>query len=252
MLRPRLVSGSGRMLVRPAKTAETVARLIVHELVASNAQPGDRLPTEAAMVSKWSVSRQSVREALRLLEVQGVISIQRGFNGGPVVEQVDAAYLGRTSSLFFHLAGATEEDLLNAWLTSEGMLAELAARNEDRFERRRAMAPFAAHDVPNYGELVGFDGHGAFHSIVGSLCNNTVLETVLLIPGTIFWSNLSSRQLPVSPRDVVAKHHTEIAIAVSAGRARIARDLMQDHIKYIADRYRDIPEVDTSKLVEWG
>src|SRR5687767_8211511 len=95
--RNRLVSSSGRVLVRPAKTAESVARRIVQEFrVESNARAGDRLPTEAAMVSQWGVSRQSVREALRLLEVQGVISRQRGFNGGPVVEQVDSAYLGRT------------------------------------------------------------------------------------------------------------------------------------------------------------
>jgi DNA-binding FadR family transcriptional regulator len=243
---------SGRLLVRPPKTAESLARRIVHELVEQNARPGDRLATEAAMVSQWGVSRHSVREALRLLEMQGVVSIQRGFNGGPVVEQVDSAFLGRTASLFFHLAGATQDELLGALLLCEANLAELAARNPDGFERRRAMAPFVAHETPMYGELIGFDGHGAFHSIVASLSGNTVLETMLSAPGTIFWSNINAKQLPTTPRDVLTKQHGEIAEAIASGRPRRARELMQIHINHLGDHYREQAHFDSSALVEWS
>jgi DNA-binding FadR family transcriptional regulator len=144
------------------------------------------------------------------------------------------------------------EELLDAWLVCEADLAELAARNSDGFERKRAMAPFIAHETPSYGEFIGFDGHGAFHPIVASLCGNTVLEAMLLTPGTIFWSNVSALQLPMTPRDVLTKQHGEIAEAIAAGRARRARELMQDHVRHISDHYRDQPGLDPSALVAWS
>ena len=57
---------------------------------------GDRLPLEAAMVEQYGVSRASLREALRLLEVQGLIRLKPGPGGGPVVGAVEAANLART------------------------------------------------------------------------------------------------------------------------------------------------------------
>src|SRR5215207_8453406 len=94
-------------LNRPLKTAETVARDIVRDIVARELRPGDRLPSEGAMLEEYGVSRESLREALRLLEVHGLITIRRGPGGGPSVGQVEPANLSRMSTLFYHLAGAT-------------------------------------------------------------------------------------------------------------------------------------------------
>ena len=94
------------------------------------------------MLQQYGVSRETLREALRLLEVQGLISIRRGPGGGPIVGTVDPANLGRTSTLYYHLAGATYAELFEAWIVCDRMLAELAATNPDRAAVRAAMAPF--------------------------------------------------------------------------------------------------------------
>ena len=79
-----------------------------------------------------------------MLEVQGLITIRRGPGGGPSVGHVDPANLGRISTLYYHLAGGTYAELFEAWVVTEAILAERAARNDDRPSCTDAMAPFSA------------------------------------------------------------------------------------------------------------
>src|SRR5215208_4511482 len=79
----------GNGLRRSPKKAETVARDIVRDIVRQGRQPGDALASESEMLDEYGTSRESLREALRLLEVQGLVSIRRGPGGGPSVCSVD-------------------------------------------------------------------------------------------------------------------------------------------------------------------
>jgi len=67
------------------KTSEVVAFAVARDIAEHGLRSGDRLPLEAEMVEQYHVSRESLREALRLLEAQGIVSIRRGPGGGPVV-----------------------------------------------------------------------------------------------------------------------------------------------------------------------
>ena len=137
-------SGSGDGLTRTPKAAEHIARAITRDIVRDGRQPGDPLPSEATMLGQYNVSRESLREALRLLEVQGLIAIRRGPGGGPTVCTVDPANLGRVSTLYYHLAGATYRELWEAWILAESILAERAASNPDARRERPTMAPYLA------------------------------------------------------------------------------------------------------------
>ena len=130
--------------LRSLKASESVARDIVDDIVVRRLREGDGLPPESAMLQQYGVSRETLREGLRLLEVQGLISIRRGPGGGPIVGAVDPANLGRTSTLYYHLAGATYAELFEAWVVCERIIAELAAANPDRDAVRAAMAPVPA------------------------------------------------------------------------------------------------------------
>src|ERR1700719_833296 len=116
---------------RASKTSEIVALEIVRNIVAQNLKPGDRLPLEAEMLVQYRVSRSSLREALRLLEVQGLIAIRPGPGSGTVVGRVFPANLARTLTLYLHMAGSTYNQLLDAWIATEPVLAKLAALNPD-------------------------------------------------------------------------------------------------------------------------
>src|SRR3954454_19262155 len=119
--------GPARPIKRGAKIAEYLAQAIVHEIVSRKLAPGTLLPSEAQMIEDYGVGRGSLREALRILEVQGIIALKPGPNGGPVVEETDVRDFGRMSSLFFHLNGATFNQLLEARLALEPLMVRLAA-----------------------------------------------------------------------------------------------------------------------------
>src|SRR6202011_925296 len=124
---------------RTPKTSERVALDIVRDIVGRGLRTGDHLPLEAAMIEGCCVSRASLREALRLLEVQGLIRMKPGPAGAPLVGTVDPANLARTATLYFHLGAATYDQLMDAQVLFEPMCAGLAAQHADRV---LVMAPF--------------------------------------------------------------------------------------------------------------
>jgi len=85
-LRPEGSEDSG--VARGMKTSERIAATIVADIAAQGLVPGDRLPNEAAMIERFQLGRGSVREALRILEVHGIIQLRSGPGGGPVVAAV--------------------------------------------------------------------------------------------------------------------------------------------------------------------
>jgi GntR family transcriptional repressor for pyruvate dehydrogenase complex len=244
---------AGSALTRALKTSETVARDIVHDIVSRGLKTGDRLPAEAAMLDEYGVSRESLREGLRLLEVQGLITIRRGPGGGPSVGQVDPANLGRVSTLFYQLAGGTYAELFEAWTITEPILAELAARNEDRETVRRAMAPFVAPPDDGTGEnLLDFvESHVEFHNVVAKLANNRVLALMLETTGQIVTHHVVVNADPRELEDEIDRDHAEIARAIAAGHAKRARDLMSEHIGHMVDHYRVEIGDQMNDYIEW-
>jgi GntR family transcriptional regulator, transcriptional repressor for pyruvate dehydrogenase complex len=246
--------GPGDGLTRRPKTAETVAHALARDIVREGRVAGDNLPTEAAMLERYHVSRESLREALRLLEVQGLVAIRRGPGGGPTVCTVDPANLGRVSSLYFHLAGATYEELWEAWVLAESTLAERAARHPDAHARRAAMGPYL-EPPPDGADDEGAElvtAHLAFHTEVASLADNRVLEIVLQTVGQIVAGH-SVVTAEVARRLVhrVTDDHRRIAVAIDAGDGPTARTLMVAHIEAMALVANDQPGTRADEFIEW-
>lgn len=253
--RSQLPIGFFGATLRPLKTSETVARDIVHDIVDNRLQAGDALPSESAMLDQYGVSRESLREGLRLLEVQGLIRIRRGPGGGPIVGYIDPTNLGRVSTLFFHLAGATYRELIDAWAFNDGILAELAARNADRELVRKSMAPYVnggdAHHLRGEALEVFVDTHSEFHTVVAQLANNKVLQIAYPSIGAIAAHHVISNADPRDASTTLELGHERVARAISAGHARKARDLMEAHIREVATFYGDILDDRLDEYVDW-
>ena len=245
---------TGSVVLRSLKTSEMVAREIVHDIVSRELRHGDRLPSEAQMLDDYGVSRESLREGLRLLEVQGLITIRRGPGGGPLVGTVDPANLGRASTLYYHLAGATYAELFEAWILVESLLAERAARNPDREIVRETMSVYVE---PNghieESELAEYVTQTAgFHSVVAALGENRVLELLLPTVGQIVTHHVVVGNDPrVEVGHIVGPDHAEIAQAIRAGHARRAAGLMEEHIRGIAEFYSVKMGARVEDYIDW-
>ena len=243
---------TGDAIFRPLKTSEAFARDLVREIVNKGLRTGDKLPSEAVMLEQFRLSRESLREGLRLLEVQGLISLRRGPGGGPIVGHLDPASLGRTSTLFYHLAGGTYAELLEAWVVTETLLAERAARNDDRAAVRAAMEPYLAIREGREEDIREFMlDQARFHSVLASLANNRVLEVMLQTIGQIVAHHLLGHADPRNDRERIEADHVAVAKAVVAGSPHKAASAMEQHIEAMIETFKDHLGAQLHEFIDW-
>jgi GntR family transcriptional regulator, transcriptional repressor for pyruvate dehydrogenase complex len=235
---------------RPAKTAETVAAAIVRDIVSRNLGPGDTLPSEAAMLAHYRVSRASLREALRLLEVQELIRLKPGPGGGPIVSAVDPRNLAKMATLYLHLGGATYQELFEAQLVMAPISAERAARNGDRSLVSAAMKPFLLEEQPLHGPAY-WTVTNEFHGSVEALAGNRVIELLGRIVGSIWHEHIVTRMDTGAIREQIHAEHRDIAKAIMARQPSKAARLMRDHFAGLVEEYRQHWPGRFDELIEW-
>lgn len=233
---------------RVIKTSETVAMNIVHDIVARGLKAGDKLPLETAMLQEYRVSRASLREALRLLEVQGLISIRPGPGGGPVVGHVEGRNLARTTSLYFHLGGMKYGEIFVTQEYLEPICAQLACRHPDRVAR---MAPFVDQSVlPREGTQY-FANTADFHASVYDLADNGVLTLVTRAITNIISSHIVSTMDPVELHEPIQQEHSQIARAIASGKESRAHRLTMEHFQAQHDYYKRNWPARFDEIIEW-
>lgn len=116
-----------RRPVRVPKAAELIARQIRSDILRNDLSDGASLPLEAQLILQYGVSRPTIREALRILESEGLIALQRGARGGAKVQPFDGTMVARSTGFFLQAMGATIGDVYLARTLIEPEAAKLAA-----------------------------------------------------------------------------------------------------------------------------
>jgi GntR family transcriptional regulator, transcriptional repressor for pyruvate dehydrogenase complex len=217
---------------RGDKISEIIARQIVRDIGRQELPPGTMLPPEAAMLASLRVGRASLREALRILEIYGLISIRPGPGGGPVVRDVTSKQFARTSTFYFHLHGGTLGDLLEARRAMEPMMARLAAARRDR----KALAKFSADFKASKEALERGDKEtwrkyvSEFHTEVAGASGNRILDLFGQSLKDLFSERLESRLMGGGETKKVLEEHEAIHDAIVEGRGDDAERLMDAHM----------------------
>ena len=125
-----------RRLTSP-RIAETVADELRRQIVDGELADGDLLPPQAVLVERFNVSLVSLREALRILETEGLVSVRRGNQGGAVVHAPTKASAAYMLGLVLQSEHVLLSDLGTALRDLEPTCAALAAatarpRHDDR------------------------------------------------------------------------------------------------------------------------
>jgi DNA-binding FadR family transcriptional regulator len=122
MIQPNEAGRNGRVpfeALRVPKAAELVAASIRREIVRGELREGDGLPSEGELMAQFGVSRPTLREALRVLESELLISVHRGSRGGARVHTPDPTVAATYAGLVLQVEGTTVEDVLNTRLVLE-------------------------------------------------------------------------------------------------------------------------------------
>ena len=117
---------------RVPKTAELVARDLRSKIVRGELKDGDTLPSEGELVTRYSVSRPTLREALRILESEALLTVTRGSRGGPRVHLPDPRLAARHFGLVLQSRATTLAEIYGARLLIEPSCVYLVATTARR------------------------------------------------------------------------------------------------------------------------
>lgn len=118
---------AGRSLRRVPKASDLFAADIRQRILQGRLTPGSRLAPEAELIAEFGLSRTTVREGLRLLEVEGLIRVKRGPNGGIEVARPNEERVTSALGVLLQFEQAPLSLLLEAREILEPPCAALAA-----------------------------------------------------------------------------------------------------------------------------
>jgi DNA-binding FadR family transcriptional regulator len=163
----------------PREKPELIADELRSMIVTGKLRDGASLGRESDLVDRFSVSRPSLREALRILEAEGLISVLRGVRGGVVVHQPDERVTARNAALVLQFRNATLADVHEARSIIEPAATRMLAGARDR---RRATAELRAlieAQREAIADPVAFGKANAnFHERLVALAGNQTLTIV--------------------------------------------------------------------------
>lgn len=116
------------MPLRAPKTAELIATSLRRQIVRRDLRPGEKLPPETQLMEQFGVSRPTLREAFRILEVESLIGVRRGAHGGAYVLEPDPVVAARHVGVLLQIQGTTVQDVHEARTLTEPLCAGLLAR----------------------------------------------------------------------------------------------------------------------------
>jgi DNA-binding FadR family transcriptional regulator len=118
------IHASGYRPIRTPRVYEEVCAQIRHLVAVGELKPGDRLPTERELAELLKVSRMAVREALRSLEIAGMIRLRSGSKGGAFIREDNAGTLVQPMQDMLDLGHISLEELTEVRL----MVLDVATR----------------------------------------------------------------------------------------------------------------------------
>ena len=219
----------------PSRAWQVVLEKIENDLLEGRLGPGDRLPAERELAGNLGVGRSSVREALRVLEVMGLIRTGTGSGPASGAIIVAAPTGGMQALLRLQVAaqGFPLHDVVRTRLALEEAVVDTLARDPDRSirESRRVMAAMAATDLTS-GEFLALDAQ--LHLSLAEASGNVVISAMMAGLRTSIESYVRRGADNIDDWDVTAARlrdeHAEILAAVDDGDPARARRLVNEHI----------------------
>lgn len=226
---PRTASSDAAVVPRTngsgSKATVTAAR-IVDDVAALGWPVGHVLGSEAELLERYDVSRAVFREAVRLVEHQQVARMRRGPGGGLIVSEPSVDAIIDAAVVYLHRAGAPLDEVFEARLVLEEIVADIAAERLDE------------HDLARIRDLIAEEGAGhvadarAFHALLASVTRNPALELFVDIMNRVSMLYLSDARSISAGTAAEAHHaHARIADAVLGGDAAVARRRMRKHLE---------------------
>lgn len=218
---------------RPDLIADDLKRLVV----TARFSPGDRLPREAELMAHYGCSRGTIREALKSLEVQGIVEVLPGPGGGARVLAGDIERATELLRNLFYFESLTAADLYALREVLEPPIVEAVAGRLGEEDFRALAETVQICREGRHGQ-VDVDAHRRaeieFHMVLARKAPNSLWRFFAVFVLSLLESLVAPKAVAQGTNDIFACHtleaHEEILAALRAGDGLRARAAMERHI----------------------
>ncbi|WP_099827766.1 FadR/GntR family transcriptional regulator [Oceaniglobus indicus] len=225
---------TSRQRSRPERVAEAIKDWVVE----NGLLPGDRLPGEAELIARFAMSKGTIREAMRLLQAQGLVVTKTGPRGGSFVGKVSKDRAHALLANYFYFQNVSIDDIyqVRIALEPENAAAVAGHLSADQIgELEEILARYAAPARDADEERAQHIDSLRFHARLASFGQNALLGffigfmAQILTDLTVYKRLYSERNLELWRRGL--RHQTDLVAALRRGDADAARSIMRDHME---------------------
>ncbi|NKX54397.1 FadR family transcriptional regulator [Arthrobacter sp. E918] len=207
-------------------------------ILASNLQPGDKMPTEPELAEKYDVSRQVIREAARLLDQRGLVEIRAG--RGMTVSKLGTEGVTDIYRLLLRFQPENFSELMEIRKILEPGIARLAAqrRTDSDVEEMQTILDDAAANLDDFEKCLALDL--AFHHKVSESTKNGLLARLAEPINSALRDMYKEPTAYLAAQPRTLDEHRNILEAISRSDPEAAAAATQWHLSRIVDEGGDL------------
>ncbi len=203
-------------------------------------KPGDKLPSETELAQQYGVGRQTVREALRLLEISGFISIKTGSNGGAVINDTILATITNSFVDAIQMKRLSMEAVNVVRLEIERLVLNHAAQNAEEEDFKKLISNIeAARKKLEVGSHVRKENID-FHKIIAKATKNQVFVIIMESIMAVLTVFLSRYRLDLEVQKYIVEEHQKMLEALKNNEPTKAYNYLENYLCVVQDSYKNI------------
>jgi len=223
-------------VTRSTLTADICRKMVSH-LIGGDWKEGDRIPPERELCQHLGVGRASLREALKALEIMGMIETRLG-DGTFVCRRSE--FLSRP--LLWAITGndvSQTQELIEARRLIEVELAGLATERAT-VEDLRLIGSHLDKMEANLDVLATFqDADVGFHLAIAEAAHNRILQNALQLIRNLMQQWIAKSLAKEGVAAEALEQHKQIFLAIAKKKPDVARALMRQHVDAMSERLRE-------------
>ena len=189
---------------------EEVSNRIKQLILKGALKPGDKLPSENQLASQFNVGRQTIREALRMLELSGFISIQRGGTGGASIQNTILTKVGNSLIDAIQMENITIEEMTSARLEIEKLVLNHVIDKADDIDLKKLQDNIRKAKKKIDSGVQAFKENVDFHILLAISSGNQVYVIVIRSIMTVVAGFLNRLEPSLKQSSLVANDHEDI------------------------------------------
>jgi DNA-binding FadR family transcriptional regulator len=221
--------------VKQTRIAIEIVSQLKAAILSGRFKPGGRMPTERALTEQFKVSRVVVREAIRELEIKGLVRILQGPAGGAYVTDLSFDHLNNAFLDLFLYNKLSVAELIHTRILIECAIVRLAAAQVDPAAAGRLREALAAEQSDSRSQADFVSNRLRVHHLLAEMCGNRLLQAIasslFRLTGEVILEVKPARKIIHRPEE-----HARIVAAVLAGKPAAAAAAMQQHLEIMRER----------------